>query len=237
MTAPTAVTASTAKAAVAAPTAKALESNEALRVTIVPVKAGSQDALTTFLNGKEVGDELKGLAGWKLGEAFFDGDKMVVMAKYDKMENLETGSAVNAKLLGQQKENLAGAPARYSGHEAWSYKGRGKSTGETAFRVTLIPIKPGSESAILDIAKSSDEKFTDKAFDGCLDITTFFSEDKLVVVARYSNMQAMEAAAEKVQEIMKPMGPYFAGAPDRMCGSVAWTTSTKVVKKTNKGCC
>jgi len=217
---------------------------DALRVTICPIKEDSENAMTKFLNGKEVAAGIAGLSGLKLGEAFFADSNLVVIAKYDNMENLETGSAVNAKLMGQVAENLAGAPTRYSGEAFWSYKGRGSSTDEVANRITILPIKPGSEAAIDELTKIIELKLDDKTFDEVIDITSFFSEGKkLVVVARYSNMKALEAASEKAAALMKDMAQFAAGAPDRFSGSLAWTAAAdapkkkKKAKKAKKGCC
>jgi len=209
----------------------------ALRVTICPIKEGSEKALTKFLNGKEVADGMAGLSGVKSGEAFFEDNKLIVIARYDNMENLEIGSAVNAKLLGQAAENLAGAPNRYSGQAAWSYKGRGSSTDEVAIRVTTLPIKPGSEAAILELTNSIEKNLDDRALDECIDIVTFFTEGQMVAVARYSNMKGLEAASEVVKETMGTIAQFAVGAPNRFCGSSVWTTATKKKTKAKKGCC
>jgi len=182
---------------------------------------------------------MAGLSGVKSGEAFFEDSKLIVIARYDNMENLEIGSAVNAKLLGQAAENLAGAPNRYSGQAAWSYKGRGSSTDEVACRVTTLPIKPGSEAAILELTNIIEKKINDdRALDECIDIVTFFTEGEMVAVARYSNMKGLEAASEVIKETMGTIAQFAVGAPTRFCGSIVWTTATKKKKtKAKKGCC
>merc|ERR1719498_639344 len=94
---------------VAAPQATLL-SEGGMRVTIVPIKEGTQEALTKFTNDKKIGEQVSALPGFQMAQAFFDGERMVVVSKYDTVANMEAAVAANKEILGKAAENFAGAP-------------------------------------------------------------------------------------------------------------------------------
>jgi len=194
----------------------------ALRVTIVPIKGGAEEPLTQFMN-EEVADGVKGIAGLNFVQAFFVDDKMIIAALYDSMENMEAGTAVNQTLLGKVADQFAGVPTRYASEVAWSFKGPGKIDGPVATRVSVCPLKPGSEKPIWALMPDTEALLEDPVLDECVDITNFFLEDKLVIVARYSSTNGMEKSVAKLQEVMAPMAPYMTGAPERFGGTTAWS--------------
>jgi len=212
-------------------------------VTIVPIKDGAVEPITTFSNGKEVADAVDTMAGLNYLQWFFVDDKMVVAASYDSLANMEAGTAVNQSLFGKISDQLAGAPARHGGEVILSFKGPGKINGPIATRVTIVPLKPGSEAAIIGLVPDIEPKFKGEAFNECIDITTMLFDGKMVVVARYSTTNGMEKSGAAAQESMAPIGPYFAGAPEKLMGTTAWSYSPATgakktkAKKVKKGCC
>lgn len=243
VTPPSYQTLPTVSSAIVAPAqVKAKGTGEALRLTIVPIKDGAEESLTTFLNGKEVAVGVNGLAGLNFVQAFFVDDKMIVAAMYNSMEDMGAGTAVNQTLLGKVADQFAGAPTRYASEVAWSFKGPGKISGPIATRVTVCPLKPGSEQPVWAMISDIEAKMKDPAFDECIDIQDFFLEDKLVIVARYSSTNGMEKVSAKIQEIMAPLAPYLAGAPERFMGTTAWSVASptkkkKAATKAKKRCC
>jgi len=212
-------------------------------VTILPTKDGAAEPVTTFLNSKEVADGFDGLAGLNFAQAFFDGDKMVIAAQFDSLANMEKLNAVNQTIMGKVGDQFSGAPARYGGEVAWSFKGPGKIKGPVTTRITVLPLKPGSETAIMGLMPDIEPKCKVEAFDECIDITFMLSEGKLVAVIRFSSAAGLEKSAPVVPEIMALMGPYVAGAPELFVGTTAWSyppaTSAKKTKakKAKQGCC
>lgn len=186
-------------------------------------------------------DAISALAGGKFFGAFFTSDdKLVVTALYDSMNNLQTGTATNKRLMGQWKEHFAGAPTLLSGNVDWYYKGLAKLSGSVASRVTIVPIKPGSQKALLDTANSDGMKagLKDAAFAQLIDVALFFDGDKCVVVSRYTSLKALMDSEDKQKELMAALGPYITGAPDRLFGTLAWSSpQIGAAQKQKSWCC
>jgi hypothetical protein len=226
---------------VVAPAAVDTGAGGGMRVTIVPIKEGTEEALTKFMASKEVSDEVSALTGFQQAQGFFADNKLVVMAKYDNVANMEAGAEKNKEILGKAAEHFAGAPTKHQSEIAWSYQGRGKADGPVASRVTVVPLKPGSEASMLAICQSMRSKLDDKEWDECIEVNVFFTDNKMVSLSRYTSQAGLDAVGAKMQEYMAPMQPFMAGTPERLAGSTIWDLPTiiKVAKgkKQKKGCC
>jgi len=211
-----------APAVAAAPAAAAAKKGDAMRVTIVPYKPDSKAALQDYLKGAELKEALDKLAGQVGFSMFFTNENFVVTALYDSMENLDIATATNASVFGKLKDHFAGAPTKYQSNVAWLYTGSGKLEGEVASRVSVIPIKPGAQQAILDQTAAVEPQLKDKAFADVIDIRSFFpGGDKMVVVSRWANEKALAASDDKYKEIMGSMAANFTGAPEKFTGTLA----------------
>jgi len=212
----------------------------AMRVTIVPTKEGAKEPLMKFLNGSEASDGMSKCAGLNFAQALIMDDKLIVGASYDSLANLEAATPTATALFGAVSDQFAGAPVRYTGELTWFWKGPGKIDGPVASRVTLLPIKTGSEAGIMEKIPQIEPMLKDnKAFEECIDIRNFFFENKLVILSRYSSTKGLEESDKQMSSIMAPLAPFIAGAPEKYAGTTAWTYPTvKAAKKKGKrGCC
>jgi mandelamide amidase len=196
----------------------------ATRVTVVPLKPNSNDAVLTLakgLNEKLMGIDFKGLQE----VTFFiaEDDKMVMRSVYSTMEEL---TASDGQLMGPMKQHFASAPTCYSGTSDWTAMGTAETpeAGGGASRVTIVPIKPGTKDAILAIATNGNiaKGLKTADFAGLVDVSIFFAEEKMVVRSFYASLEELTTSDEAQTKLMGPMEEYFAGSPEKIAGPIGW---------------
>ena len=130
----------------AAPVAK-----PATRVTIVPLKPGSQEAVKAGLG--EVDKIMKGSPVMgkmiEVGAFFTDDDKMVGRTLFTDMDALTGSAEATKKVMGGMAEHFAGPPSMSMGTVDWHFKGPAAPVATPVSRVTIVPIKPGAQGAIM----------------------------------------------------------------------------------------
>jgi hypothetical protein len=105
-----------------------------------------------------------------------------------------------------------------------------------ASRITVVPIKPGTKDAILEVANSADFKsgLEGEAFSGLIEVSVIVTEDKLVSRSLYTTMDSLTGSDDAQMKLMGAMKEHFAGAPERTTGMVDWTFAGTAAKPSGK---
>ena len=102
-------------------------------------------------DGEDLGGAQRG-AGLRwddFGVLFFtDDDKMVARSVFKDMDSLKGSSEAQARVMGGFKEHMAGPPTPLMGNLFWTLKGNAAPVAKPATRVTIVPLKPGSQEAV-----------------------------------------------------------------------------------------
>ena len=198
----------------------------ASRITIVPIKPGTKDKILAVM--KETSGTIQdnpAFAGMKEVAAFFtDDDKMVGRTLFTDMDALTGSAEATKKVMGGMAEHFAGPPTVHMGTLDWHFKGPAAPVANPVSRVTIVPIKPGAQGAIMtkNMIETIEKGLDDPAMAGLIEVATIFSGDNLISRSLFTDAKSLEASVEVQGKVMGAMKEHFAGAPTRLSGEVAW---------------
>lgn len=232
---------------------------DAIRLTVVGYKSEDEEPkLQEMFKDGTMDDLAKSLTGLKAIQTFFDDESctLVVAARYDTMQNLDAALPTNKSVLGSYASSFSGAPSIYSGNTVWSFQGPAKELYEepnfvagrihqpattrgaidVATRATIVPIKPNSEVAIVEVLRSDEvtANFKGPAYKNLIDLYIFFSGNNVVAISRWTSLDACKAADAKLKETLGLISSYIAGEPQKYRGSTEW--AFPALKPIESGC-
>merc|ERR1719409_1912171 len=204
----------------------------ASRVTIVPLKPGTKkkpnatkEAIlaTTSAIGEAIRTEVAFDGLLELAVFFTDDDKMVARTIFKDVDSLKGSAEAQARVMGGFKEHMAGPPTKLFGDIFWTLKGDAPPTAKPATRVTIVPLKPGSQEAVkAGLDKVNEIMKGSPVMGKMIEVGAFFTDDdKVVVRSVFVDTAAMEAGAEAAAKALGIVKESFAGPPEVVKGEVA----------------
>ena len=198
----------------------------ASRITIVPIKPGTKDKILAVM--KETSGTIQdnpAFAGMKEVAAFFtDDDKMVGRTLFTDMDALTGSAEATKKVMGGMAEHFAGPPSMSMGTVDWHFKGPAAPVATPVSRVTIVPIKPGSQGAIMkkESMAAIEEGLKHPDMAGMIEVSVIFSGDTMLSRSLFTSMAALEGSVETQTRVMGTMKEHIAGPPTRLSGELAW---------------
>ena len=155
---------------------------------------------------------------------FTDDDKMVARSVFKDMDSLKGSSEAQAKVMGGFKEHMAGPPTPLMGNLFWTLKGDAPPVAKPATRVTIVPLKPGSQQEVkAGLDKVNEIMKGSPVMGKMIEVGAFFTDDdKVVIRSVFVDTEAMEAGAEAAKKALGIVKDSFAGPPEVIKGVVEW---------------
>ena len=198
----------------------------ASRITIVPIKPKSQAAILATTAKTSAGLKAEpSMDGLISVCAFFtDDNRMVARSIFKDMESLKGSAEAQARVMGGFKEHMAGPPTPLFGELFWTLKGEAEPVAKPATRVTIVPLKPGSQQEVkAGLDKVNEIMKGSPVMGKMIEVGAFFTDDdKVVVRSVFVDVEAMEAGAEAAKEALGIVKESFAGPPEVIKGVVEW---------------
>ena len=147
-------------------------------------------------------------AGLKEVAAFFtDDDKMVVRTLFTDMDALTGSAEATKKVMGGMAEHFAGPPSMSMGTVDWHFKGPAAPVATPVSRVTIVPIKPGSQGAIMkkESMAAIEEGLKHPDMAGMIEVSVIFSGDTMLSRSLFTSMAALEGSVETQPRVMGTM--------------------------------
>ena len=93
-----------------------------------------------------------------------------------------------------------------------------------ASRITIVPIKPKSQAAILaTTAKTSAGLKAEPSMDGLISVCAFFTDDnRMVTRSIFKDMASLKGSGEAQMRVMGGMKEHMAGKPTPLMGQIFW---------------
>lgn len=205
----------------------------ASRVTIVPMKEGTKEVMLDHANSKLMRDGLAAPAFAEMTSLFAivgeNGDKFVAVSQFASLGALTGSTEAQTKIMGGMKDMFAGAPEKTAGMVEWAHKGSAVappagSAAPLASRVTVVPLRPGTDVAAL-VAYAEKKVAPGLAaleFRELVEVSVLIGEDKLISVSKYTTMDGLKGSDASQAKLMGGMMEFFAGPPERITGHIEW---------------
>ena len=197
------------------------------RINKIPIVSGSKDSIMAKAGEAEFQAQMTwdGFLGVKT--YFVASEEQEFMFTHSRWKNKSFADAA-AKALGQVlggslKEWIAGPPEPTVGPVRYTFNGSATPPegSNGAVRLTSIPMKPGSEKAVLAYTSEVEPKFKD--LDGVISIEMMqVGDEKMFAIATYATMEALASATPTIATVLGGMKEHFAGKPDAMAATVEW---------------
>ena len=190
---------------------------------MVPIKPGAREkiqattaATTAAIRADPAFDSLL-----EVSYFFTDDDKMVARSVFSTMESLKNSAEATKKVMGGMAEHFAGPPSMSMGTVDWHFKGPAAPVATPVSRVTIVPIKPGAQGAIMtkNMIETIEKGLDDPAMAGLIEVATIFSGDNLISRSLFTD--AGLGRRSRCRAVMGAMKEHFAGPPTRL-SELAW---------------
>ena len=206
--------------------ASSSSSKPAARITVVPIKPGARDKIqaTTAATTAAIRADPAFDAMLEVSYFFTDDDKMVARSVFSTMESLKNSAEATKKVMGGMAEHFAGPPTVHMGTLDWHFKGPAAPVATPVSRVTIVPIKPGSQGAIMkkESMAAIEEGLKHPDMAGMIEVSVIFSGDTMLSRSLFTSMAALEGSVETQTRVMGTMKEHIAGPPTRLSGELAW---------------
>ena len=206
--------------------ASSSSSKPAARITVVPIKPGARDKIqaTTAATTAAIRADPAFDSMLEVSYFFTDDDKMVARSVFSTMESLKNSAEATKKVMGGMAEHFAGPPSMSMGTVDWHFKGPAAPVATPVSRVTIVPIKPGSQGAIMkkESMAAIEEGLKHPDMAGMIEVSVIFSGDTMLSRSLFTSMAALEGSVETQTRVMSTMKEHIAGPPTRLSGELAW---------------
>ena len=185
---------------------------ETHRLTIIPVKEGSEDAIAEIANSDEFKDKVKAFQGFLGVQTFKVEGKIFSHSKWDCKDNC-LAADMKKVLAGKAMEHVSGPPTPYVGPIEYFFDGKEKGNKEAgAARIVIMTLKPKMVKKMARTMMTKENVFQE--LEGLISIEAIKHDDeKVVVVAKYDSKESLDKATPKIGEVMKSAADMFAGPP------------------------
>lgn len=189
------------------------------RVTVVPIKPGSQAAMLALMDTEETKANLQMDGMVALSLFFTDDNKLIARTVWTTAELLAASDALQAKAMAPMKEHMAGAPIKHFGQLAWSFSPSDAASGTPGaihHRITKIPIKEGAMADIVEVAKSDAMQEVMKTFVGFHGVEALSVDASTMIThSRWESKEACDGGAAALGKVLKELlGAFIAGPPE-----------------------